>query len=87
MRQPGEHQEQVRRLGRDLIGILADDEKLLDESYTVPRPDCGLQVMATWKLNPWHGDREAGMRSVYEEIGELLGIGPPPPDFFGEREA
>jgi hypothetical protein len=39
-----------------------------------------------WQPNPHQGDQEwaaAERRRIWGELGEWLGIGPPPRDFFG----
>jgi hypothetical protein len=41
-----------------------------------------------WTENPHLGDRDfyaAEERRLWGELGELLGIGPPPDDFFDEH--
>jgi hypothetical protein len=74
---PREHSERHIRLIHELLYV----EHELVAKFKL--------VQGRWVDNPHRGDREHAdrrRREVWAEMGEWLGIGPPPASFFGSDE-
>jgi hypothetical protein len=77
------------RLHRAWQRVAAHDKAARDLHHELLEASAGglqfVLVDGRWAENPHHGDREyyaAERRRLWSELGELLGIGPPPDDFL-----